>query len=92
VRTVATAALMLVAADLSDAEVGALARFVYDKGGDFAARGSAQGLQVSAANAQHGLTVPLHDAAARVLAITPAGASASAASTSASQPASSPAR
>jgi TRAP transporter TAXI family solute receptor len=71
VRTVATAALMLVADDLSDAEVGKLARFVYDKGGDFAAHGSAQGLQVSAANAQQGLTVPLHVVAARTLGVAP---------------------
>lgn len=68
VRTVATAALLLVDADLSDSEVNALTRFVYQRGRDFAARGSAQGLQVSMATARQGLTVPLHAAAARVLA------------------------
>lgn len=68
VRTVATAALLLAGTELSDAEVTNLTRFVYQKGRDFAARGSAQGLQVSAANARAGLTVPLHMAAARALA------------------------
>jgi TRAP transporter TAXI family solute receptor len=68
VRTVATAAVLLVGTDLSDAEVSALTSFVYRKGRDFAARGSAQGLQVSAATARQGLTVPLHIAAERVLA------------------------
>ncbi|AMO25292.1 TAXI family TRAP transporter solute-binding subunit [Ramlibacter solisilvae] len=70
VNTVATAAVLLVGADLSEAEVGALTSFVFRKGRDFAARGSAQGLQVSAATARQGLTVPLHTAAARVLAPT----------------------
>lgn len=85
VRTVATAALMLVAAELSDGEVGRLARFVYEKGGDFAAHGSAQGLQVSSANAQQGLTVPLHGVAARALGVAP-GAVAGAGAASAPQP------
>jgi TRAP transporter TAXI family solute receptor len=67
VRTVATAAVLLVAGDLSEAEVGALTRHVYEKGRDFTARGSAQGAQVSAANARNGLSVPLHVAAARTL-------------------------
>lgn len=71
IGTVATAALMLVAVDLSDAEVARLATFVYEKGGDFAAHGSAQGLQVSAANAQQGLTVPLHVVAAKALGVVP---------------------
>ena len=93
VRTVATAALMLVGSDLSDAEVGSLARFVYDKGSDFAAHGSAQGQQVSAANAQHGLTVPLHIVAARAIGVAPAGAAvASPGAASAAQPASAPGR
>jgi len=68
VRTVATAAVLLVGAELSEAEVSALTNFVFRKGRDFAARGSAQGMQVSAATAREGLTVPLHTAAARVLA------------------------
>jgi TRAP-type uncharacterized transport system substrate-binding protein len=67
VRTVATAALMLVGPDLSETEVSSLTRFVFAKGHDFVARGSAQGLQVSPATAQQGLTVPLHVAAAKVL-------------------------
>lgn len=68
VRTVATAALLAVSAELSEAEVTNLTRFVYQRGRDFAARGSAQGLQVSAATARQGLTVPMHTAAARALA------------------------
>jgi TRAP transporter TAXI family solute receptor len=67
VRTVATAALLLAGTDLSDSEVGALTRYVYGTGRDFAARGSAQGVQVSPANARLGLSVPLHKAAERVL-------------------------
>jgi TRAP transporter TAXI family solute receptor len=67
VRTVATAALLLVGTDLSETEVGAMTRFVFEKGRDFAARGSAQGAQVSAANARQGLSVPLHIAAAKAL-------------------------
>jgi TRAP transporter TAXI family solute receptor len=68
VRTVATAALLLASAELSETEVGHLTRFVFQKGRDFAAAGSAQGLQVSEATARQGLTVPLHTAAARALA------------------------
>lgn len=67
VRTVATAALLLVGTGLSDSEVNTLTRLVYEKGQDLAARGSAQALQVSLATAQQGLTVPLHVEAARVL-------------------------
>jgi hypothetical protein len=63
--------------------VGALTSFVFRKGRDFAARGSAQGLQVSAATARQGLTVPLHIAAARALApSTPPAPSAQAAASS----------
>lgn len=79
VRTVATAAVLLVGTDLSEAEVGALTNQVFRKGQDFAARGSAQGLQVSAATARQGLTVPMHVAAARALAAPQAAASAASA-------------
>lgn len=76
VRTIATAALLLVGPDLSATEVGQLTRYVYEKGRDLAARGSAQGIQVSPANARQGLSVPLHTAAARVLEeLAPAAAS-----------------
>lgn len=78
VRTVGTAAVLLVGPDLSEAEVTAITSFVFRKGRDFASRGSAQGLQVSEATARQGLTVPLHTAAARVL--TPPQPAASAAS------------
>lgn len=67
IRTVATAALLLADGDLSESEVVALTRFVYEKGQDFVARGSAQGVQVSAASARLGLTVPLHIGAVRAL-------------------------
>jgi TRAP transporter TAXI family solute receptor len=67
VRTVATAAVLLVGSDLSETEVGGIARFIYEKGRDFSARGSAQGTQVSAATARQGLPIPQHVAAAKAL-------------------------
>ena len=67
VRTVATAAILLVGSDLTDAEVAALTRTLYARGTDMVARGSAQGAQISPASARLGLAVPLHSAAARVL-------------------------
>jgi TRAP transporter TAXI family solute receptor len=73
VRTVATAAMLLVGVDLSDAEVDILTRLVFEKDRSFAAQGSAQGAQVSAATARRGLSIPLHRAAATALdAMTPA--------------------
>lgn len=44
-----------------------MTRFVFGRGHDFAARGSAQGVQVSAANARAGLSVLAHIAAAKAL-------------------------
>ena len=67
VKTIATAALLLVAPDLSEAEIGAVTRFVYAKGRDFTARGSAQGAQVSAANARTGVPIPISTAAGKAL-------------------------
>jgi TRAP transporter TAXI family solute receptor len=67
VRTIATAALLLVGADLAETEVAAVARYVYGQTRDFAARGSTQGTQVSPANARLGLRIPLHIAAAKAL-------------------------
>ena len=67
VRTVATAALLLAGTDLSDTEVATITRFVFERGRDFAARGSAQGTQVSAANARQGLSIPQHTAAVKAL-------------------------
>jgi len=67
VPTVATAALLLVGADLSESEIGGLTRFLFAKGRDYSAQGSAQGVQVSPANARHGLPIPMHIAAAKVL-------------------------
>jgi len=67
VRTIATAALLLASSDLSETEITAVTRFVYGKGRDLAARGSAQGAQVSAATARHGLSIPMYVAAAKAL-------------------------
>ena len=67
VRTIATAALLLVGADLAESEVAAITRYVFGQTRDFAARGSAQGTQVSAANARLGLSIPMHIAAAKAL-------------------------
>ena len=67
VRTVATAALLMVAPDMSDSEVARVTRLVYEKGRDLAARGSVQGTQVSVANARKAVPVPMHLAASRTL-------------------------
>jgi len=67
VPSVATAAVLLTAAELTDIEVGQITRMVYGRGEDLAARGSAQGAQISAANARLGLPVPQHLAAAKAL-------------------------
>jgi len=67
VRTIATAALLLVGADLAETEVAAITRYVFGQTRDFAARGSAQGTQVSAANARVGLSIPMHIGAAKAL-------------------------
>jgi TRAP transporter TAXI family solute receptor len=67
VPTVATAALLLASADLSETEVGELTRFVFARERDFAVRGSAQGVMISPANALHGVSVPLHIAALKAL-------------------------
>lgn len=67
VPTIATAALLLAGAGLSEAEVGRIARLVFRQGRDLAARGSAQGTQVAAANARQGLSIPLHHAAASAI-------------------------
>jgi TRAP transporter TAXI family solute receptor len=76
VRTVATAALLLAGEDLSESEVATVTRFVFARGRDFAARGSAQGTQVSAATARQGLSVPLRGAAEKALDAMAAGAAA----------------
>ena len=67
VPTVATAALLLVNADMPDTEVGVVTQYVFGRARDYAGRGSAQGMQVSAANARLGLSIPLHVAAAKAL-------------------------
>jgi TRAP transporter TAXI family solute receptor len=67
VRTIATAALLLGGSGLSETEIAAIVRFVYQGGRDFVARGSAQGVQVAPKNARLGLSVPLHTVAGRTL-------------------------
>lgn len=67
VSTVATAALLLVSPNLSETEISAMTRYVFGGKHDFAARGSAQGTQVSAANARQGLSIPQHVAASKAL-------------------------
>lgn len=67
VRTIATAATLLADSDLSETEIGAITRYVFGEKRDFAARGSAQGTQVSAANARLGLSIPLHVSATKAL-------------------------
>jgi TRAP transporter TAXI family solute receptor len=67
VPTVATAAIMVVSGELTDAEVADITRGLFARGGDLVARGSAQGAQISPGKARLGLAVPLHLAAAKVL-------------------------
>jgi len=67
VHTIATAAILLAGATMTDAEVAQFTRSIYARGQDLVARGSAQGAQLSPANARLGLAVPLHTASARVL-------------------------
>ena len=67
VRTIATAAILIAGVEMTDAEVAAFTSLLYAQGRDLVARGSAQGAQLSPANARLGLAVPLHTASARVL-------------------------
>lgn len=67
VPTIATAALLVAGQDLSDTEIEQLTRFVFERGRDLAASGSAQGSQVSAANARQGASIPLDVAAEKAL-------------------------
>ena len=66
-RTIATAAVLLVGSNLSESEVATVTFYVYERGRDFAARGSAQGMQVSAKQARQGLSIPQHAAAAKAI-------------------------
>lgn len=76
VKTIATAALLLVGPGMSDQEIGELTRLVFGGSRDLAARGSAQGAQVSAATALEGMSVPQHLAAAKALDALAAGGTA----------------
>lgn len=68
IATVGTAALLLTTANLTRDEALVMVRAVYQTGQDLLAAGSAQGAQVSVANARRGLSVPLHDGAEEGLA------------------------
>lgn len=68
VYTVATAAILVAGVELTDAEIAGITRLIYARGQDLVARGSAQGAQLSADNAQLGLAVPMHTEAERVIA------------------------
>ena len=67
VKTLATAATLLASPTLSDQEVDEITRFVFANGQDLASRGSAQGAQVSPANARLGAAIPMRVAAERAL-------------------------
>ncbi|HLU77048.1 MAG TPA: TAXI family TRAP transporter solute-binding subunit [Burkholderiales bacterium] len=68
VSTIATAAILVTGTEMTDAEIAGITRMVYARGQDLVARGSAQGAQLSAANAHLGLAVPMHTAAEEVIA------------------------
>lgn len=63
IPTVGMAALLVTTADLTRDEAAHVVNVVYRKGQDMLAAGSAQGAQVSPANALVGLSVPMHDGA-----------------------------
>jgi len=66
-RSIATPAILLARGELSAAEIASITRGVFGAGRDLTALGSAQGAQVSVANATLALPVPQHEAALRVL-------------------------
>jgi TRAP transporter TAXI family solute receptor len=72
VPTIATSALLLAGPDLSEAEVARITRYVFERGRDLVARGSAQGALVSAAHARSNLPIPLHTGAEKALTPAPA--------------------
>ncbi|NGM88976.1 TAXI family TRAP transporter solute-binding subunit [Parapusillimonas sp. SGNA-6] len=63
VKTIATAAMLVTDASLSDNEVEALTRKLFETGRDYSAMGSAQGAQISVATSRSGLSIPMHAAA-----------------------------
>lgn len=67
IPTVGMAALLLTTSDLTADEAAQVVRLVFQGGQDLLGAGSAQGAQVSAANALRGLTVPMHDGAMEAL-------------------------
>ena len=67
VRTIATAALLLVGADLAETEVAAITPLCVWTDARLCCARQRQGTQVSAANARLGLSIPQHIAAAKAL-------------------------
>ncbi|RTZ45771.1 TAXI family TRAP transporter solute-binding subunit [Candidimonas sp. SYP-B2681] len=67
IQTIGTAALLLTDATLSDAEVGALTRDIFEQGHDYSVLGSAQAAQISLATSRQGVSVPMHGAAIEAL-------------------------
>jgi TRAP transporter TAXI family solute receptor len=67
VDTIATAAMLLTDTAFSDAEIAALTRAIFAKGRDYSALGSSQGAQISVETSRIGMSVPMHQAAAKVL-------------------------
>jgi TRAP transporter TAXI family solute receptor len=67
VKTVATAAMLVTDAKLSESEIASLTRSIFEKGQDLSALGSAQGAQISVATSRSGLSIPMHAAADKAL-------------------------
>ncbi len=67
VPTVGVAAILVTTTELTPAEAFAATRFVFTAS-NLMENGSPQGAQISAGSAQRGLTIPLHEGAARALA------------------------
>ncbi|HWL29082.1 MAG TPA: TAXI family TRAP transporter solute-binding subunit [Burkholderiaceae bacterium] len=67
VKTIATAAMLVTDATLSDSEVETLTRKLFEKGRDYSAMGSAQGAQISIATSRSGLSIPMHAAADKAI-------------------------
>jgi hypothetical protein len=59
--------MLLTDTAFSDAEIAALTRAIFAKGRDYSALGSSQGAQISVETSRIGMSVPMHQAAAKVL-------------------------
>jgi len=67
IPTIGVAAILATTTVLTDAEAFSATRFVFTAT-DLVANGSPQGAQISPRTAQRGLTIPMHEGAARALA------------------------